>query len=209
MTLATTVRTTRACPGLWAACAACVVLLSACERKTEPTTDSAGVPPGAEMSRDTGEMPGGALTPERVASVAYTANQGEIEMGQLAVRRASDPRVRQFAQRMIDDHSAANQKLASVQRPATDAGPLAMRLQDDARRIEQSLEAADEKTFDRAYMDSQVLIHRRLLDELDNTLIPAATDARFRTLLQEFRGTVEQHLRMAQDIQKSLGKSGR
>jgi len=161
------------------------------------------------MPRETGETAGGALTPETVASVTYTANQGEIELGQLAVRRASDPRVRQFAQRMIDDHSAANQKLASVQRPATDGGPLAMRLRDDVRRIEQSLEAADEKTFDRAYIDSQVLLHRRLLEDLDRKFIPAATDARFRNSLQEFRGTVEEHLRMAQEIQKSLGKSDR
>ena len=38
----------------------------------------------------------------------------EVELGRIAAQRATDPQVKQFAQRMVDDHGKANDKLKQV-----------------------------------------------------------------------------------------------
>jgi len=43
---------------------------------------------------------------------AAMGNNAEIQMGQLAVQKATTPEVKQFAQMMIDQHTAANAQLA-------------------------------------------------------------------------------------------------
>jgi len=43
---------------------------------------------------------------------AAMGNNAEIQMGQLAVQKATTPEVKQFAQMMIDHHTAANTQLA-------------------------------------------------------------------------------------------------
>ncbi len=38
----------------------------------------------------------------------------EVQLGQLAAQKASDPQVKQFGQRMVDDHTKANDQLKTV-----------------------------------------------------------------------------------------------
>ena len=38
----------------------------------------------------------------------------EIQLGQLALQKSTNPKVRQFAQKMVDDHSKANDQLRQV-----------------------------------------------------------------------------------------------
>jgi len=45
---------------------------------------------------------------------AAIGGMSEVELGQLAVQKASDPRVKQFGQRMIDDHTKANDALKAA-----------------------------------------------------------------------------------------------
>jgi putative membrane protein len=195
---------------LWRLLAACLLFVSACEGQTQQTAESAadGTQAAAEAPRDN-PTADGALTADRVASIAHTANEGEVQLGQLAVQRAKDPRVQQFAQRMIDDHSRANQQLASAQNPGPVGGPIAAQLQQMTQQTRRSLESAQGGAFDRAYIDSQVRMHTSVLEHLDNTLIPAAPDDQLRTVLQQMRETVAGHLRLAREIQGSLGESAR
>ena len=51
---------------------------------------------------------------QRFVEKASIANMAEIQLGQLAVERAQDPQVKQFAQTMIDDHTKAQEQLKTV-----------------------------------------------------------------------------------------------
>lgn len=55
------------------------------------------------QNRQVGESPNARLTGEIAAWLAL-GNQGEIESSKFALDKANNPDVRQFAQRMIDDH---------------------------------------------------------------------------------------------------------
>ena len=62
-----------------------------------------------------------------------------------------------------------------------------------------------EDAFDRAYIDREVAFHQTVLDALDDTLIPGATNEELRGLLQQVRPAIEAHLEHARELQSSLG----
>lgn len=147
------------------------------------------------------------MTDAMVAEIFTSANDAEIEQAQLALTNAQNERVRQYAQQMIDDHSAANDRTwaavddADVRAARTDA---AGALRDNSRETVQALGTYEGADFDRAYMETQVNMHRHQLETLDNTLIPGARDRDLDRLLTDTRPTIQEHLRMAQDVLSSL-----
>src|SRR3954453_1776041 len=51
---------------------------------------------------------------KQFATEAAQGGLAEVEMGQLAVQKANSPQVKQFAQRMVTDHTHANEELVQL-----------------------------------------------------------------------------------------------
>jgi putative membrane protein len=97
---------------------------------------------------------------------AITAAQGgmaEVKLGQLAVDKASSPDVKAFGQRMIDDHTKANDQLKSLASAENMTLPTDMNAKDQADydRLSQLSGAA----FDKAYMKEMVKDHEQDVKE--------------------------------------------
>jgi putative membrane protein len=60
--------------------------------------------------------------------------------------------------------------------------------------------------FDKAYVDQEVTYHQAVLDAIDKTLIPGATNAELKALLVKVRPAIAAHLEHAKHLQSSLGK---
>jgi putative membrane protein len=60
--------------------------------------------------------------------------------------------------------------------------------------------------FDKAYIDHEVAYHQQVLDAIDKTLIPSATNAELKALLVKVRPAFVAHLEHAKHVQSSLGK---
>lgn len=141
----------------------------------------------------------------RVVTVVHTANNGEIEQGRLAAQRGGDARVKQFGQRMVDDHTNANQQiLAIVPASALVSDATATQLETNSRTSVTNLSTASGIVFDRAYMEHQVAMHRWTLNGLDQVLIPGADSEQLRTRLQTIRTSVAAHLQEAEQIVAAL-----
>jgi putative membrane protein len=149
------------------------------------------------------------VTDAQIASIVVTANQVDIDAGKLAASRSTNDKVKTFAQLMIADHT-------SVNKSATDlAATLKVTPQDNS--TSQSLKSGGDtniaylKTltgdaFDKAYVDHEVAYHQQVIDALDKTLIPGATNAELKALLVKVRPAFVAHLEHAKRLQAPTGK---
>jgi putative membrane protein len=89
---------------------------------------------------------------------AAEAGRAEVELAELAGHKAGDPRVRDFARHMADDHAATNKELMQLAKRqgvslSTDMAPEHRALLDRLSRLEAG-------PFDRRYMDATLDAHR-------------------------------------------------
>ena len=142
-----------------------------------------------------------------IAHIVVTANQVDIDAAELAKSKASGKEVKEFAQRMIVDHTAAN-------RSATDlAKKLSLTPKDNAtsRSLAQggesnraALTKLSGASFDRAYVDHEVTYHQQVLDAIDQVLSPNAKNAELKALIANVRPVIASHLQHAKMIQAQL-----
>ena len=144
-----------------------------------------------------------------ILHIAKTANDADIEGGNMAKTKGQHADVKAFANLMIADHTAANQagmqaaQAAGVQ-PADH--PTSQQMMADHQAAAQRLQGLSGAEFDKAYIAHEVDMHQKVLSALDQTLIPNAQNAELRNVLAQVRATVEGHLTRARDIQSKLGQ---
>jgi putative membrane protein len=142
--------------------------------------------------------------PHADATFVRSAAEGgmaEVEMGRLAVQHGSNDAVKQFGQRMIDDHSKANDELkdiASRKGLTVPGAPTAKQ-----KATISHLEKLNGAEFDRAYMQDMVRDHQEdvaeFKKEADNGADPDVKSFAGKTL-----PTLQQHLQMAQDTEAKV-----
>ena len=163
---------------------------------------------GAEVA-ETPAPAAATLSDAEIAAIVVAANAIDVAYGEIARERATDERVREFAETMIRDHTAVNRS----------AGELVGRLEvtPQPNDVSRSLEASAAETrtmllnapdaeFDRSYIANEVAYHRTVLDALDNLLVPNATNEELKETLTGVRPAFEAHLRHAESLQQSLGR---
>ena len=133
-------------------------------------------------------------------TTAIQAGLAEVQLARLALETAKDEQVRAFAERMVEEHTAANQQLVSLAETAGMTPPTAMdqRHQDLHRQLSE-LAGAE---FDRQYMQGQVEDHQTAV-ELYTT---EATQPRgpVDQLAGQLLPALQQHLQMARQISQAL-----
>jgi putative membrane protein len=97
---------------------------------------------------------------------AVIANQAEVELGRIAIQRSTNADVKKFAQMMIDDHTAAGQKLSAVASRYNIDVPA--QLDDKHRDLGEKLAKKLGPDFDRDYMEAMVEGHKQVADKLES-----------------------------------------
>ncbi|MCR6631057.1 MAG: DUF4142 domain-containing protein [Magnetospirillum sp.] len=125
----------------------------------------------------------------------------EVQLGKLADQRAGSEAVRTFGQRMVTDHSEANQKLSAI---ANRLGmPAPKEISRGHRHTVDRLTALSGADFDRAYMQTMVEDHRKDVKEFRKQA-EDGQNAELKSFAQQTVPTLEQHLRLAEDTQAKL-----
>jgi putative membrane protein len=159
------------------------------------------------MSRPGDEPVAESLRDTQILKIVDLANSGEVEQGQLAKTKASDPQVKKFAAMMVKDHTQAKQKGMQLAKSAglvQEDSTQAHELQNKAEQTLATLKAVEPTAFDNAYMNAQVEQHQAVLDLLTNKLIPSATNTNLKNELEATRTVVQRHLGEAQQIHQTL-----
>jgi putative membrane protein len=143
------------------------------------------------------------LTDEQIARVAEDVNDAEIAQAKLAQAKSKDADVKKFAAMMIAHHGEAKQRQAKLKLKGEDSG-LATTLHADAASTLDVLKTASPEDFDRDYVKAQVDGHQKVLDALNDRLIPSATRAEVKALLEQVKPVVEEHLVRAKNLRSTI-----
>ena len=146
---------------------------------------------------------GSKLNDAQIAHIAYTADQIDIQAGQQALEKSNNNEVRAFAQDMVRDHTAVNEKaLALVKKlnvtPEDNNTSQALSKQATDKRAE--LAKLNGAAFDKAYINNEVTYHKAVNEALQNTLIPGATNSELKNLLTTGLKIFQGHQQHAEQV---------
>ena len=166
-----------------------------------PSTPSARSVPSSPMANGSGLARGDVKFIEQVAKDGLA----EVELGKVAAKQAQDPAVKTFAERMVKDHTAANDKL----KPIADAKNIVLPSAPDKshRKEIDGLAKKSGADFDKAYMDHMLKDHKKDVKEFQKTA-KSAKDPDVKNFAQTTLPTLEEHLRQAQSGEAAVKSSG-
>ena len=121
----------------------------------------------------------------------------EVELGRIAAQQGASAEVKQFGQRMVDDHSKANEELMTL---ATSKGITLPATLDDKHKEHlakfSSMTGAD---FDRAYVKEMVSDHHKDVSEFEKESTKG-TDPDLKAFASKTLPTLQEHMRMAEAL---------
>ena len=166
----------------------------------DPSATSRYGNPASPMSTTNGQL---SSSDESFLRKAAAGGAAEVELGNLAKDRAPDPDVKQFAQKMVTDHSRANDEL---KRLAQKKGVTISDMPDSTSKRElDRLSKLSGAEFDKAYSKLMVSDHEKDVSEFEkeskNAKDPDVKDFAAKTL-----PTLRDHLRMAREDNSRVAK---
>lgn len=133
------------------------------------------------------------------------ANLAEIEAGKIALSQSKNDQVRNFAQKMIDDHTQAQRDLEQL------AQSKGMTLPTEAnnkhKAAAKKLSALEGDKFDKQYMSQGGMRDHRDTHKLLQRAQTRATDPELKELVTRMEPIVSQHMTMAQDVSSGKGST--
>jgi putative membrane protein len=148
-----------------------------------------------------------AINDAQIASIVVTANQVDIDAGKLAATKAANAEVKKFADLMVTDHTGVNKQavaLVTKLKVTPQDNDTSKSLKTGGDQNLDTLRGLSGAAFDKAYVDHEVAYHQAVLDAVDKTLIPNASNAELKALLVKVRPAFVAHLEHAKHVQASL-----
>jgi len=154
-----------------------------------------------------GDRPSTSVTPDRntISSLdeqfvryAYQGNNAEIITSQIALERSQSEAVRQYAERMINEHTQANQLLTeyasqrNIPFPEDTVDPLSQAIADQLNQL-------SDAEFDQAYMGAQTNSHLRSI-ALYRTQLAQGEDEGLRNYAAQLLPAIQNHYQMASQM---------
>jgi putative membrane protein len=135
-------------------------------------------------------------------STAAEANLAEIDMAKLVGQKSTDPAVKDFANRMITDHTQASQKLATV--AETDGVKLPTEESAAERNKKSELQRLSGAQLNEAYLRSELQGHKETISAFENE-IEHGQNQETKNYTEQTLPTLQDHIRIAEDVAGRLG----
>lgn len=134
-------------------------------------------------------------------------SQGEVQVSQFVLGKTSNPQVKEFAQRMVHDHSMLDSQLQQVLSKHGMSMPQPMTAQQS--QLMQKLQGLSGKQLDKAYMQAAVKGHEQDVAKIspfasqEAKLQPANADVA--ETAKESLAVIKQHLQLARQVAQQVG----
>lgn len=200
-------------PVLSAALAA-AFMIGAAQAQPAANSSSKTTPSPMERVASAAERRDSSVARADAAFMKQAAQNGhaEVEGSKLALTKASNEKVKAFAQQMIDDHTKANDELMELARKKGVELPAEPSLMQKGKH--KLLEHSDGADFDRRYVESLGVKAHEDTIKLFRKGAQEAKDADVKAFAEKTLPKLEHHLEMARELHaamggKSEGKSGK
>lgn len=188
-----------------------LVVFAACEaedRTGQPETETTGTPAAQSVQQTstatatTTAITGGtasSLTPEDKEFISKAGMGGlyEVQAANLALQKASSADVKQFAQRMVADHSKANAELSQL--AMAKGATLPTELAGDHKAAFEHLSTLSGAEFDKMYMQHMVPDHQKDIAEFERAA-GGAQDPQVKAWAGKTLPTLREHLQLATTV---------
>src|SRR6185436_13995923 len=125
----------------------------------------------------------------------------EVELGRVAAQNGASDAVKQFGQKMVDDHGAANTELMSI---ATSKGvTLPTELDEKHKAHVTKLSSMTGAEFDREYSKMMLSDHNKDVSEFEKEST-RGTDPDLKAFAAKTLPTLQQHLEMAKALPENM-----
>jgi len=182
---------------LWVGVAAIGLMATPALAQTKDTA-------GQQQQMQAGEQQQLAQQDIEFAKEAAQGGLKEVEFGQLAQQQAKSEEVKQFGQRMVEDHGKANDQLKQI---AQNKGiELPQQLSDKAQQTYDELQQKSGEEFDQAYMDDMVKDHQEDVDKFQQ-YVDQGQDPDLTGFAEQTLPTLKEHLQLAQQTQEQVTAS--
>lgn len=135
------------------------------------------------------------------ADKAAEAGMAEVAAGKLAQEKAASDSVKQFGERMVRDHTNANEQLHQV--ASSQALSIPDKLDATGRKELDALSKLSGDKFDTTYMKKQVSHHEKVIKAFEKEA-KSGNDAAMKRFAADTLPTLKEHLKLAKQTQSGL-----
>ncbi|MFL5815156.1 MAG: DUF4142 domain-containing protein [Bdellovibrionia bacterium] len=130
----------------------------------------------------------------------------EVQVGKFVKDKATDPAVKDFANRMVQDHTQMDQQIrhwASLNGVTLSTAP-----SKDGQELKGRLAKESGKSYDQEYVRSMLEDHKKDVSELQK-FMAAHPDSSLKSIVTQTLPILENHLRVAENVAGKLGVSAK
>jgi putative membrane protein len=188
------------------AAGAVAMTLGACNKPADPATNSDQDMTAVNAAQDatstavgSAAAPMAGMTTDGFVTNATIANMYEIEAAKMALQRSKTAKVKEVAQKILDDHTKAGEEMKAA------AAGMTMPTALDERRqgMIDNLKGAADADFDRVYLDQQNAAHMEAVT-LFGTYADHGDNAALKAFATKTKPALEMHLQMVKDAQGGM-----
>ncbi|TPJ75979.1 DUF4142 domain-containing protein [Mesorhizobium sp. B2-6-2] len=142
-------------------------------------------------------------TDPQIAHIAYTAGTLDIEAAKLAIKKSKNKEVVDFAKDMERDHEAVNKQaldLVKKLKVTPEDNDTSKALTKAAKEERAKLAKLKGAAFDKAYIENEVAYHKQVNGALETLLIPSASNAELKSLLETGLKVFQGHQQHAEHV---------
>ncbi|MBZ9841269.1 MULTISPECIES: DUF4142 domain-containing protein [unclassified Mesorhizobium] len=142
-------------------------------------------------------------TDPQIAHIAYTAGTLDIEAAKLAIKKSKNKEVVDFAKDMERDHEAVNKQaleLVKKLKVTPEDNDTSKALTKAAKEEDAKLAKLKGAAFDKAYIENEVAYHKQVNGALETLLIPSASNAELKSLLETGLKVFQGHQQHAEHV---------
>ena len=143
-----------------------------------------------------------------IAHVAYTADLIDIRYAHLALAISKNPAIHEFANTMIRDHSAVNDKALALLKRLNAAAKdnfLSQQLNGQSDQLVKEMSQLRGDAFNRRYAENELAYHKSVNGLVEGTFIPNIQNTEVKVLFEGALAIFKAHERHAEMMVKALG----